>query len=70
MEGKRGAVGVPPDLPADHAVFVLPRRAVSLPLASLYLRAPFLDARAFMDAGLAYYHRGSHGKVLAFRTDW
>lgn len=26
--------------------------------------------RAFMDAGLAYYHRGSHGKVLAFRTDW
>ncbi|KIN64749.1 Methyltransferase, FkbM family protein [Sulfitobacter noctilucicola] len=26
--------------------------------------------RAFMDAGLAYYHRGSHGKVLAFRTSW
>ena len=26
--------------------------------------------QAFMDAGLAYYHRGSHGKVLAFRTDW
>ena len=26
--------------------------------------------RAFMDAGLAYYHRGSHGKVLAFRTEW
>lgn len=26
--------------------------------------------RAFMDAGLAYYHRGSHGKVLCFRTEW
>ncbi len=26
--------------------------------------------RAFMDAGLAYYHRGSHGKVLAFRKSW
>ena len=26
--------------------------------------------RAFMDAGLAYYHRGSHGKVLAFRSEW
>ena len=26
--------------------------------------------RAFMDAGLAYYHRGSHGKLLAFRKDW
>ncbi|MFC6583943.1 FkbM family methyltransferase [Sulfitobacter aestuariivivens] len=26
--------------------------------------------QAFMDAGLAYYHRGSHGKVLCFRTDW
>ncbi len=26
--------------------------------------------RAFMDAGLAYYHRGSHGKVLAFRKNW
>ncbi len=26
--------------------------------------------RAFMDAGLAYYHRGSHGKVLAFRDRW
>ena len=26
--------------------------------------------QAFMDAGLAYYHRGSHGKVLAFRTEW
>ena len=26
--------------------------------------------RVFMDAGLAYYHRGSHGKVLAFRKDW
>lgn len=25
---------------------------------------------AFMAAGLAYYHRGSHGKVLAFRTEW
>ncbi len=26
--------------------------------------------KAFMDAGLAYYHRGSHGKVLCFRTEW
>ena len=26
--------------------------------------------RAFMDAGLAYYHRGSHGKVLVFRSEW
>jgi len=26
--------------------------------------------KAFMDAGLAYYHRGSHGKVLCFRTQW
>jgi FkbM family methyltransferase len=26
--------------------------------------------RAFMDAGLSYYHRGSHGKVLAFRDRW
>ena len=26
--------------------------------------------RAFMDAGLAYYHRGSHGKVLCFRSEW
>ena len=26
--------------------------------------------RAFMDAGLAYYHRGSHGKVVAFRRNW
>ncbi|GLT10526.1 FkbM family methyltransferase [Sulfitobacter sp. PR48] len=26
--------------------------------------------RAFMDAGLAYYHRGSQGKVVCFRTDW
>lgn len=26
--------------------------------------------RAFMEAGLAYYHRGSHGKVLAFRKEW
>ena len=26
--------------------------------------------QAFMDAGLAYYHRGSQGKVLCFRTDW
>jgi FkbM family methyltransferase len=26
--------------------------------------------RAFMDAGLAYYHRGSEGKVLAFRKEW
>jgi len=26
--------------------------------------------RAFMDAGLAYYHRGSHGKVLCWRTEW
>lgn len=26
--------------------------------------------RAFMDAGLAYYHRGSHGKVLCFRDRW
>ena len=25
---------------------------------------------AFMAAGLAYYHRGSHGKVLAFRREW
>jgi hypothetical protein len=26
--------------------------------------------RAFMDAGLAYYHRGSQGKVIAFRKAW
>ena len=26
--------------------------------------------KAFMDAGLAYYHRGSHGKVLCFRNQW
>ncbi|MEM6305007.1 MAG: FkbM family methyltransferase [Pseudomonadota bacterium] len=26
--------------------------------------------QAFMDAGLAYYHRGSEGKVLCFRTEW
>lgn len=26
--------------------------------------------RAFMDAGLAYYHRASQGKVITFRTDW
>lgn len=26
--------------------------------------------RAFMDAGLAYYHRGSTNKVVCFRTDW
>jgi len=26
--------------------------------------------RAFLDAGLSYYHRGSHGKVLAFRDRW
>lgn len=26
--------------------------------------------QAFMDAGLAYYHRGSQGKVLSFRRDW
>ncbi|MGC1505667.1 MAG: FkbM family methyltransferase [Sulfitobacter sp.] len=26
--------------------------------------------RAFMDAGLAYYHRGSEGKVIAFRKSW
>ncbi|MGB3244486.1 MAG: FkbM family methyltransferase [Sulfitobacter sp.] len=26
--------------------------------------------RAFMDAGLAYYHRGSQGKVLCFRSEW
>lgn len=26
--------------------------------------------KAFMDAGLAYYHRGSQGKVVCFRTDW
>ena len=26
--------------------------------------------KAFMDAGLAYYHRGSHGKVLCFRDRW
>ncbi len=26
--------------------------------------------RAFMDAGLAYYHRGSTNKVVCFRTEW
>ncbi|WP_386625915.1 FkbM family methyltransferase [Sulfitobacter geojensis] len=26
--------------------------------------------RAFMDAGLTYYHRGSEGKVIAFRDRW
>ena len=26
--------------------------------------------RCFMDAGMAYYHRGSHGKVVAFRRNW
>lgn len=26
--------------------------------------------RAFMDAGLAYYHRASQGKVITFRTNW
>lgn len=26
--------------------------------------------QAFMDAGMAYYHRGSHGKVVAFRRRW
>jgi len=26
--------------------------------------------RALMDAGMAYYHRGSEGKVIAFRRDW
>ena len=26
--------------------------------------------RAFMDAGLAYYHRGSQGKVVCFRNEW
>ncbi|MCX7559479.1 FkbM family methyltransferase [Sulfitobacter sp. F26204] len=26
--------------------------------------------RALMDAGLAYYHRGSEGKVIAFRDRW
>lgn len=26
--------------------------------------------KAFMDAGLAYYHRGSTNKVVCFRTDW
>lgn len=26
--------------------------------------------RAFMDAGLTYYHRGSEGKVVAFRNRW
>ncbi len=26
--------------------------------------------QAFMDAGLSYYHRGSHGKVLCFRSEW
>ncbi|SFE67641.1 methyltransferase, FkbM family [Sulfitobacter brevis] len=26
--------------------------------------------RAFMEAGLAYYHRGSQGKVVCFRSEW
>ncbi len=26
--------------------------------------------QAFMNAGMAYYHRGSHGKVVAFRRRW
>jgi FkbM family methyltransferase len=26
--------------------------------------------RAFMEAGLAYYHRGSTNKVVTFRTEW
>ena len=26
--------------------------------------------QAFMDAGMAYYHRGTHGKVVAFRRRW
>ncbi|WP_370401732.1 FkbM family methyltransferase [Sulfitobacter sp. JB4-11] len=26
--------------------------------------------RALMDAGLAYYHRGSAGKVICMRSDW
>jgi len=34
------------------------------------IRAAIIEMRAFMDAGLAYYHRGSHGKVLCFRTEW
>jgi len=25
---------------------------------------------AFMQAGMAYYHRGSHNKVVAFRREW